>query len=165
MKWHPALIICVIVFSTVSGCFSHSHTHRLTGKIFHAVSVLEKGGPGRLYFGLYRDGTYQVCVSGRIAQDCYSGPFSYKNDTLTLRQLTSEVRVKYHRFLFSRYADKDSSYWMWKYGAEDSTWRNGRDTDIADALGDLWQIDGSNHILKDSSDYHFVVLIDSLSTQ
>jgi hypothetical protein len=145
---------------TLSSC-SHSDTHREEGKIFHAGPM--SGGVGALYFALYDDNTYEICNSGGIGQECYSGNFKLDKDTLTLPDLNKKIPLKSNKLVLIRYAEQDSSFWNWKYSKSIgvSTWRDFQLRDSAvGGKGDVYQLDDSNKLMKDES--YFIIRLDSL---
>ena len=117
---------------------------------------------GDFYFALYKDSTYQICASGRIAQDCFSGKYDLKGDTILLLNLNPEVNLKYNRLLILRYGQADSSYWKEKYPNNTTPWQTLKLNDSINGLGDVYQVDNYNQILRDTSESNFVIKIDSL---
>jgi len=128
-------------FIVLSSCHHTGDTHRQENKIFHAVMSREMGD---LYFGLYKDSTYQICARGRIAQDCFSGKYDLKGDTLTLLNLSPDVNLKYNRLLIVRYGQAL------------------RPNDSTNGPGNVFLVDNDNKVLSDSSENRFVIKTDSL---
>lgn len=150
-----------LLFSVTFNSCSHSDKHREEGKIFHAGP--SSGGIGALYFGLYNDNKYQICNSGGLGQDCYSGNFILNKDTLTLIKLTKEVPLKSNKLILIRYAEQDSSFWKWKYAKSIgvSTWLDFKWRDSAmGGSGDVYQLNERNERMKD--ELQFVIRLDSL---
>ncbi|TMI73475.1 MAG: hypothetical protein E6H09_06890 [Bacteroidetes bacterium] len=156
---HRFLIFFFAAFMVFSSCHHIGDTHRQENKIFHALMSNEMGD---FYFGLYKDSTYQICASGRIAQDCFSGKYDLKGDTLVLFNLNPEVNLKYDHLLIMRYGEVDSNYWKEKYPNSSSSWRTLKLSDSTKGLGDVYQINDYNQILRDSNESRFVITIDSL---
>jgi hypothetical protein len=158
----PAKLYLIILSFTISlDACSHSDKHREAEKIFHAGP--SSGGIGALYFALYTDKTYQICSSGGIGQDCYSGNFNLKRDTLTLIELNKEISLKSNKLLIIRYAEQDSSFWNWKYTKSIgvSTWQDFKRRDLSlGGTGDVYQLNDRNELMKDES--HFIIRLDSL---
>jgi hypothetical protein len=153
------LIILFGALVILSSCHHMGDNQRQGDKIFQASMSNEMGD---LFFGLYKDSTYQICASGRIAQDCFSGKYDLKNDTLILLNLNPEVNLKYNRLLIVRYSDADSSYWKNKYPNNTASWQTLKLKDLNNGPGDVYQIDSNNQIARDSTAKSFVIKMDSL---
>ncbi|MGC4104062.1 hypothetical protein [Ferruginibacter sp.] len=153
-------LIILASITLLSSCF-YSDESREQGKIFHAGP--STGGIGAMYFALFNDHTYQLCNSGGIGQDCYTGNFELHRDTLTLTNLDKKIPLHSGRFIIKRYAEQDSSYWNWKYAKNIgiSTWQDFRSEDlIMEGIGDVYQLNDSNQLMKD--DIYFIIRLDSL---
>ena len=145
----------------INSCFPHSDNHREDGKIFHATAAA--GGIGQIYFGLYKDKTYQICESGGIAQECYEGTYTLNKDTITLTGLKNESYLTYNRLVICRYKNQDSSYWKWKYHRKNLNWEFMRQQDLMMGNeGDVHQLDHQNRLVFDPA-YHFNIKLDSLN--
>jgi hypothetical protein len=152
-------IILFGILLTLNSCFSHSDTHRENDKIFLAGP--SSGGIGALYFGLYKDHTYQICASSGIGQDCYSGEFVLNGDTVTLTGLDKKINIKYNRLVILRYSQQDSNYWKWKYAKPHLRWNEWKQRDSGlGTSGDVYEIDQNNRL--DKNEIHFVIELDSL---
>lgn len=156
MKRFNSILTLALVISSCSS----SDTHRESGKIFHAGPPT--AGIGALYFGLYKDGTYQICKSGGLGQDCYSGNFKVSNDTLTLVDLNKDVPLLSNRLLVLRYNNLDSSYWIWKYKGNPNSWQRLQWQDTSLSLGDVYQLDSNNDLMNGKTDYYFLIRLDHL---
>jgi hypothetical protein len=157
MKFHNSILIFILI---ISSCSSSSDTHRENGKIFHAAPM--SGGVGALYFGLYDDGTYQICNSGGLGQECYSGEFKLNKDTLTLVGLNKHVPLKSDKLLILKYSELDSNYWKWKYKGNPNSWERLQWRDTVLAIGDVYQLDDTDRLMNDKTDYHFLIRLDDL---
>jgi len=146
-------------FLIPSSCHHLGDSYRQEGKIFQASM---SNPMGDFYFGLYKDSTYEICASGRIARDCFSGTFDLKGDTLILFNLNPEVSLKFKRLFIFRYAQVDSNYWKEKYPNRTVSWHILKHNDSMNGLGDVYQINSYNHILRDSTEASFVITMDSL---
>jgi hypothetical protein len=156
MKLYFFIITLTITLSSCS-----TSEHREQGKIFHAGP--SSGGIGSLYFALYDDKTYQICNSGGVGQDCYSGKFSLIGDTLTLIDLDNAIPLKSEKLLILRYAEQDSTYWKWKYEKSIGiwTWEHLQWRDLAiGGIGDVYQLNDKNELMKDEC--YFIIRLDSL---
>jgi len=141
----------------------NSDIHREDSKIFHAGP--SSGGIGSMYFSLYKDGTYHFCNSGGIGEICYSGKFNLNKDTILLNELNKDIRIASNRLIIKRYAEQDSTYWIWKY--ENSSralkWVDFRRQDsLINTIGDVYLLDKENEPRKDET--HFTIRLDSLKT-
>jgi hypothetical protein len=128
-----------LLLVSISSCIPSGDVHREEGKIFHA-SIPSSGAVGGLYFALYNDDTYQVCSIGGIGQKCYEGQYTLHQDTLVLMNLSKEIHLKSNRLLISRYPAE----------------QNG-------SLGEVTQLDLSNHKIVGTNETHFVIRMDSLT--
>ena len=122
----------------MSSCLPASDLHKEEDKIFHAC-IPDGGAVGGLYFGLYKDHTYQICSTGGIGQDCYEGKYLLNQDTLILIDLDKEIHLKSNKLLISRYHEE-------RYGN----------------LGEVSQLDSLNHKIIGNTEIYFVIRIDSL---
>ncbi len=158
MKLYNSILTLALIISSCSS----SSTHRESGKIFHAGPPT--GGIGALYFGLYKDGTYQICNSGGLGQDCYSGDFKLNKDTLTLLDLNKNVPLQSNRLLILRYKDLDSNYWKWKYKDNPNGWQRLQWQDTVLATGDVYQLDSNNDLMNGKTDDYFLIRLDDLKS-
>lgn len=157
IRFHLIILIYSILFTSCS----NSDKHREEGKIFHAGP--SANGIGSLYFALYDDDTYQICNSGGVGQDCYTGNFNLSKDTLTLFELNKEVPVKSNRLIIKRYFEQDSTFWKWKYAKSigTSTWVDFKWRDSAlGGTGNVYQLNDKSELMKDEA--HFIIRLDSL---
>jgi len=141
----------------------HSDKHREEDKIFHAAP--SKGGIGSLYFALYKDNTYEICNSGGVGQNCYSGAFILKRDTIIFYKLNKEIQLSSNRMIIKRYAEQDSTFWIWKYkiSSNVSKWLEFKELDIAmGGIGDVYVLNTENEPLKEGT--HFTIRMDSIKT-
>lgn len=156
------LLFILTLALTVSSCTSSSDTFREEGEIFHAAPPTNSVA-GELYFGLYKDNTYQICNSGGLGQDCYSGKFKLNKDTLILLELNKNIPLKSNKLLIIRYTKQDSSYWKWKYSNNPNSWQALKSDDIIKSSGDVFQLDLNNRLMNNLQDDYFVIQLDSLN--
>ena len=157
-------IIIVLFFSMVTIFISCSSPEVFSeqDKIFHGGS--STGGIGSLYFALYKNNRYQVCNSGGIGEDCYSGNFELKNDTIILLNLDKQVPLKFNRLIILRYNKQDSSFWKMKYSNNHFPWQDLKQNDsMLGGSGDIYQLDNRNKIVWDKKQNHFIIRMDSLA--
>lgn len=161
MKTPVTIILLLLIFGISFYACSHPEKPDDKGEVFHAGP--SSGGIGGLYFVLNNDHKYQICISGGIGQDCYSGAFSLSRDTLILNKLRQEIPLKSNRLIIVRFAEQDSAFWKWKYEESigGSTWQDFRSSDLAvGGLGDVYQLNDKNELLRD--DLHFTIRLDRL---
>lgn len=139
MNIKKIIAVLFIVFS-LGSCFPSGDVHREEGKIFHAC-IPNSGAVGGLYFGLYNDQQYQICSTGGVGQNCYTGKYVLNNDTLTLLGLSSAIHLKSNKLLIKPYSQPINS-----------------------DLGEVVQLDEKNHPLQGKMNTYFVVRMDSLPT-
>jgi hypothetical protein len=145
-------IVTLLLYSCLS-----SDNHREESKIFHAAP--STGGIGALYFALYDDNSYQICNSGGIGQDCYSGRFELHKDTLVLLDLNKEIPLKSNQFLIIRYSEQDSNYWKRKYSGTSYSWQDSKRIDTSNGLGDVYNLYRGKLV---NDDDHFIIRLDNL---
>lgn len=148
----------ILIFSLFS-CAS-KHKFNEDDKIFHGASA--SGGIGGGYFALYKDRKYQVCESGGLGEECYTGNFTLIGDTIVLQNLSKKCYLKNNKLLICKYDKQDSTYWQWKYPGHINDWEDMKERDIRMGNdGDVHQIDIQNKRILDPT-YHFVVRLDNL---
>ena len=133
------LIFLFLISFFFNSCIPPSDSNRENGKIFHAY-VPSGGAVGGLYFALFNDHTYEICGTGGLGQNCYSGNYILRNDTLTMIDLNKDIGLRSNKFLISHYSTP-----------------NGRGD-----LGVVFQLNPNTNQTLEKNETYFVVTIDSL---
>lgn len=153
-------VLIVLISCTLTSCLPKSDESREAGKIFHAVNA--GGGVSNIYFSLFKDKSYQICLTGGVSQDCFEGSFQLNGDTVSLHNLPGDLQLKFSKMIIRRYDQMDSSYWRRKYSKSDD-WQVMRDSDKrTDTIGDILSLSTSWNVQFEKPQY-FVILLDSLS--
>jgi hypothetical protein len=154
-------LLSFVVLFVAAGILSCRNNSKRKEKIFHAASS-ETQSIGGLSFELYNDSTYTIIHSGGLGFTSHKGSCTIAGDTITLHNFEKQGPFKRNRLIVLRYAEQDSTYWMWKYnnsfGA--ATWKVAKGRDYHMGEGDIYQLDENNGPLRD--EYHFTIALDKL---
>jgi hypothetical protein len=131
-------IIYFLLSFFLHSCLSESDKTRVEGEVFGAT--VPGGAVGGLYFRLYNDSTYQICSTGGIGQNCFSGQYLLRDDTLIFVNLNKSIHLK-SKLIIAR----DIKYSDW------------------DSLGQVFQLDSLNNKITGSTENTFIIFMDSLT--
>jgi hypothetical protein len=152
------LIVLIPVF--LVSCETRPRPFDDTDIIFNGSP--DNNGMGGLSFALFKDRRYRIMNSGETAAHYYSGTFKVSGDTIILENLNKESGLISNRLLIFRYADQDSSFWMWKHEKKIGfwKWRYFKLQDSKMGKGNVFQLDENGNPTKEES--YFRITIDDL---
>ncbi|WP_295128093.1 hypothetical protein [uncultured Chitinophaga sp.] len=155
-------VLCSAFTVLLSTCWQKTSGLKEEEKTFHAGPPAGQSGFGTTFFTLHKDGKYLFCQGDFMNPGCYTGDFILSGDTITLLGLRQHKNIPANKFLIIRYAQKDSSYWEWKYPDHKADWKSMYKSDrITDATGDVWPLEQNGKPVRDRKN-HFIIRLDSL---